>query len=90
MAKIIINGVTFKAACTDGGNEEDIRVYDAAVGRFFSNLRSAATDGGFDFEVDANAQGAVSYRVVDEKDYNDLTAANDFMQSPIANFWSNL
>lgn len=90
MVKIIINAVTFKAACTDGRGEEDVRVYDAAVGRFFFNLRSAATDKGFDFEVDNSGQGTASYRVMNERGYRELASAYDFMQSPAADFWSSL
>lgn len=89
MAKIIINGKTHRAACTDGGSASDVVIYDSFISNFFTTLAEFARRAGFDLEVDAAGEGAASYRVTGEADYADLQAAHDFMQSHAADFWAN-
>jgi hypothetical protein len=88
MATIVINAITHRQACTDSAGESDLSAYDNAAEAFFDSLGAKAKAAGFGFEVDAHGQGALSYRVTDEADYEDLQAANDFMQSDAADFWA--
>ena len=89
MAKIIVNAITHRAACTDGGTDQDLTEYNARAHGFFARLERLAAADGFAFEVDEQGQGGASYRVVDEADHDDLQAAHDFMQSSAADFWAN-
>ncbi len=90
MAKIIINAITHRAACTDGLDADGVIAYDAKCDQFFDRLGTAAKSEGFEFEVDHNGSGPRSYYVADETDYADWEAAHDFMQSHRAKFWDHV
>lgn len=89
MATIIINAITHKQACCDGLGEEDLACYDEHAAAYFAGLSKACEEAGFGFEVDLHEQGAASYRVTDEADYDDLNAAHEFMQSQV-DFWETV
>jgi len=88
MATIIINAITYRAACTDALGAADLAAYDEARDRVLGKIGDFATNDGFVFRVDEQGQGAASYRVIDESNEIDLQNAHEFMQSNSADFWS--
>lgn len=90
MAKIIINGITYRETALFRSSEADTATYEEAAQRILAAIGEHARAAGFDFEVDARGQGAKSYRVVDEKDEADHDAAHEWMQHESPNFWSLL
>ena len=89
MAKIVINAITHRNNCIYSLGEADAQEYDRTVGRYFERAALQAQDSGFEFEVDAHGQGSASYRVTDERDWEDSEAAHGFMQYELSDFWSD-
>lgn len=85
MANIIINLITFRECVAQ--TEADNVAFDLEKDRVFAAMAENAAEYGHALTVDKNGQGAASYRVTDEADYQDLQNANDFMQSDKARFW---
>ena len=87
MATITIHTDTFRDACC--ASTEDLAVFDENSARIFESIRSKASVQGMTVEVKDGRSHGPSY-TVDGDDYQGEEAAHEFMQSPAAEFWSQL
>ena len=90
MSTIVINKITHRAACTGALGEQGEADYDNAIEGFLSRLEEAAQAAGFGFEVDPYGQGLTSYYVKDDAEFANYEAAQLFMLSPRADFWTQI
>ncbi|MCL6262804.1 hypothetical protein [Craterilacuibacter sp. RT1T] len=86
MSKIIINGHNFVKSLLDGQARGDEFVQ--AINAYLSYLAEQAEMSGITLEVENGNQTPEVYRITDEADSADFSAAQDFMQHRVKDFWA--